>query len=244
MTVEFLQGLTADTIQNGQFPLKAILQDSLYYPACDIDGELIRYCNMHFERLRICSYVYADYAAGRERLITNLDTFLGYHLVATRELNAADVGADKGFPRPRGINPEEYRRYQNLWQAFGQCAVYQRDEGYGENHGPARFSLLYLGAEGAAAYAGLYVNNNITPKGMAIIQPGHAFGLNWANFTDPDGPLARTMMMGRSMPEYFFYGGVGYEGYNRLPWPGYVQIDRKEHYYPTIFDSAMTVWHL
>ena len=243
MTVEYLQRLTAKKIQQGPFPLKAILKDSLYYPACDIDGELIRYCNMHFNRLRICSYVYADYAAGREQLMANLDSFLGYHLIATRELNPADVGADKGFPMPEGIDLEEYRRYQDMWQAFGQWAVYERDEDFDGNHGPARFSLLYLGAEGAAAYSGLYLNNNITPKGMAIIQPGHSFGFNWTNFTDPNGPLTRTMRLGRSMPEFFFYGGYTYDGYNQLPWPGYEQIDRKDHYYPTVFDSALTVWH-
>ena len=242
MTVEYLQELTVKKIQNGPFPLKAILQDSLYYPACDIDGELIRYCNLHFDRLSICSFVYADYAAGRERLMDNLDTFLGYHLVATRVLNPLEVGADKGFPMPKGINSEEYRRYQDQWQSFGQWAVYERDEGYGRDHGPERFSLLYLGAEGVAAYAGLYLNNNITPKGMAIIQPGHAFGFNWTNFTDPNGPLTRTMKLGRSMPEYLFYGGNGLHGYNQLPWPGYEQIDRRDHYYPRVFDSAMTVW--
>jgi len=242
MTVEYLKGLTVNKIQNGPFPLKAILQGSLYYPACDIDGELIRYCNMNFDRLHICSYVYADYAVGQERLMANLDSFLGYHLISTRELSPTDVCADRGFPMPKGINPEEYRRYQDQWQAFGQWAIYERDEDYDGYHGPECFSLLYLGAEGVATYAGLYLNNDITPKGMAIIQPGHAFGFNWTNFTDPNGPFTKTIKMGRSMPEYLFYGGNGLHGYNQLPWPGYEQIDRKEHYYPTVFDSAMTVW--
>ncbi len=242
MTLDYLKRLTVNQIQQERLPLKAILKDSLYYPACDIDGELIRYCNMHFDSLKICSFVYADYAAGRERLMANLDTFRGYHLVATRQLNPSDVGADKSLPMPEGITPEEYCRYQKDWQPFGQWSVFERDEDCGEYHGPLRFSLLYLGAEGAAAYAGLYLNNNITPKGMAIIQPGHGFGLNWTNFTDSNGPLLRTMKMGKSMPQFFFYGGMGYEGYDKLPWPGYERIDRVDHYYPHYPESAMTVW--
>ena len=242
MTIKYLQELTVNKIKSGSFPLKQILQDSLYYPACNIDGELIRYGNMHFNHLRICSYVYADYAAGKEQITANLDSFLGYHLIATRELSPTDVGADKGFPIPEGIDLEDYRQYQDMWQAFGQWAVYERDDNYGDNHGPIRFSLLYLGAEGVAAYSGLYLSNNITPKGMAIIQPGHAFGFNWTNFTDPNGPLSITMKMGRSMPEFVFYGGYGLHSYNQLPWPGYEQIDRKDHYYPAVFDSAITVW--
>ena len=242
MTIRSLQNLSVNQIQNGEFPLKSLLRDSLYYPSCDIDGELIRYCNRHFGQLEICSFVYADYAAGRERLMENIDTFRGYHLLATRELGPADVGADKNLQRPEGIGIDDYGRYQDHWQPFGQWAVYERDGDYGPDHGPIRFSLIYLGAEGAAAYSGLYLNNKITPKGLAIIQPGHGFGLNWTDFTDPDGPLTRTMMMGRSMPEYIFYGGLGFHGYNELPWSGFKRIDRVDHYYPTVFDSAMTVW--
>lgn len=242
MTIRSLQNLSVNQIQNGEFPLKSLLRDSLYYPSCDIDGELIRYCNRHFDQLEICSFVYADYAAGRERLMENIDTFRGYHLLATRELGPADVGADKNLQRPEGIGIDDYGRYQDHWQPFGQWAVYERDGDYGPDHGPIRFSLIYLGAEGAAAYSGLYLNNKITPKGLAIIQPGHGFGLNWTDFTDPDGPLTRTMMMGRSMPEYIFYGGLGFHGYNELPWSGFKRIDRVDHYYPTVFDSAMTVW--
>jgi hypothetical protein len=186
--------------------------------------------------------VYADYAAGRERLMDNIDTFRGYHLLATRELGPADVWADKHLEIPKGINFDDYGRYRDHWQPFGQWAVYERDGDYGPGHGPIRFSLLYLGAEGVAAYSGLYLNNRITPKGLAIIQPGHGFGLNWTDYTALDGPLTRTMMMGKSMPKYIFYGGLSFHGYNDLPWPGYNRIDRKDHYYPTVFDSAMTVW--
>lgn len=242
MTIRSLQKLSVNQITNGEFSLRSLLKDSLFYPSCDIDGELIRYCNMHFDQLGICSFVYADYAAGRERLIENIDTFRGYHLLATRELGPADVGADKNLQRPEGIGIDDYGRYQDHWQPFGQWAVYERDGDYGPDHGPIRFSLLYLGAEGVAAYSGLYLNNRITPKGLAIIQPGHGFGLNWTDFTAPDGPLTRTITMGKSMPEYIFFGGLSFHGYNELPWPGYNQIDRVDHYYPTVFDSAMTVW--
>ena len=43
-------------------------------------------------------------------------------------------------------------------------------------------------------------------------------------------------------PEFFFYGGLGFHGYNDCPWHGYHRIDRVDHYYPTVFDSALTVW--
>lgn len=242
MRLQSLLKLSPNQIQNGTFPLKSLLKDSLYYPSCDIDGELIRYCNMHFNRLGISSYVYADYASGRDRLMANLDTFRGYHLIATRELSPDDVEANKVLRMPKGIDREDYHRYQGLWQPFGQWSVFERNKGFGEHHGPRRFSLLYLGAEGVAAYSGLYLNNNITPKAIAIIQPGHGFGGNWTDFTALDGSLSRTMLMGKSMPEFFFYGGLTVDGYNNLPWPGYELIDRVVPYYPSFSDSSMTVW--
>lgn len=242
MTLEQLLKLSPQKIESDPFPLRVLLKDSLYYPACDIDGELIRYCNLHFPRIKICSFVYADYGTGEERLTENLNSFLGYHLLSSRTLRPEDVGADRPLPMPEGINPEDYQRFQPEWKPFAHWAVLERDEEYGDEHGPERFSLLFLGAEGVAAYEGLYNTNKITPKAIALIQPGHGFGFNWTNFYDWNAPLARTVRKGKSLPEYFFYGGMGYHGYNACPWPGYTQLDRVDHYYPTLLESAMTVW--
>ena len=241
MLVERLMGLSITGIERNNFPLKDLLEDSLFYPACDIDGGVIKYCNEHFDELGICSYVYADYATGEDRLEEHLNDFRGYHLLASRELTPSDVGADKPVPIPEGINPDEYLRYKEDWKPFARWTVFERDSYYGEEHGPERFSLLYLGAEGVAAYVGLYLANGITPRAMAIIQPGHGFGLNWTDFTDPEGVLARIVRVGSSMPEYFFYGGYGDFEYDDFAWPGYEQIDRIPCYYPHD-GGRVTVW--
>ena len=241
MTIRTLQKLSVNQIQNGDFPLKSLLKDSLYYPSCDIDGELIRYCNMHFDQLGICSYVYADYGTGRERLESHLKDFRGYHLVASRILTREDIGADKHFQIPDGIDIQEYLRYYDGTPPFAEWVVYQRDAEFNNHHGPIRFSLLFLGAEAIATYCGLYVANDITPKALAIIQPGHAFGGNWTNFRDPDGPMTQALFMGRSLPEYIFNGGYCHDYYD-LPWPWYRRIDMVSPYYPAIADSALSVW--
>ncbi len=244
MTVSELLGFSISKIEHGVFPLTSLLQESLFYPACDIDGELIRYCNLHHSNLRICSFVYADYFTGEDRLVENLDRFRGYHLVAHRQLAPCDVGADKHIPLPDSIDREEYLRYKGDWKPFAHWGVLERDDEYDKSHGPDRFSLLFLGAEGVAAYSGLYLANKITPKAIALIQPGHAFGGNWTNFFDWDAPLARTVRGGNAMPEYFFLGGLGSQSYNNCPWPGYIIIDMVNHYYFRNIDSALTVWRL
>ena len=244
MTVSELLGFSISKIEHGVFPLTSLLQESLFYPACDIDGELIRYCNLHYSNLRICSFVYVDYLTGEGRLVENLDRFQGYHLVAHRRLSPSDVGADKHIPLPDYIDSEEYFRYQGDWKPFAHWGVLERDDEYDESHGPERFSLLFLGAEGVAASSGLYLANKIVPKAIALIQPGHAFGGNWTNFFNWDAPLARTVCKGTSMPEYLFFGGLGLRFYDNCPWPEYKMIDMIDHYYPSCFDSALTVWKI
>ena len=241
MKINFLTSLSESEIVHGTFPLRKLLKDSLFYPACDIDDGVIRYCNERFDTLGIYSYVYADYAVGESRFRTYIDEFPGYQLLASRPLSPSDIGADNPFPMPEGVNPEDYFRFRKDWHPFACWAVYERDPDFDDHHGPERFSLLYLGAEGAAAYSGLYVANGISPKAMAIIQPGTGFGLNWTDFRDWHCALARTVRMGKAMPEFFFYGGHGYFDYLDFTWPDYQHIDTIDHYYHRE-DGRVTVW--
>ena len=122
-------------------------------------------------------------------------------------------------------------------------AVFERDYEFGPEIGPEVFSLLYLGAEGITVYENLYLANGIVPKAMAIIQPGTAFGGNWTDYRDPDAPLAVSVMKGKTMPNYFFYGGYGYFSYDDFMWPEYRQIDAIDNYYRGS-DGRVTVWQL
>jgi hypothetical protein len=58
------------------------------------------------------------------------------------------------------------RRFFAVWYIF------DRDKDRDEDHGPQRFSLLYLCADGIAAYQELYWQNHAAPEVLAIIQPG------------------------------------------------------------------------
>jgi hypothetical protein len=61
----------AGSNKDGDFPLKAILTDSLYYPGCGFDGTPVRYLNGH-----IVSFMYVDYCVPHEDLLENLETNL------------------------------------------------------------------------------------------------------------------------------------------------------------------------
>ena len=61
--------------------IKNLLKDSLHYPACDLDGGVIKFCNEHYGVLGINSYVYADYGIEENQVFFSslkLQTFSFY----------------------------------------------------------------------------------------------------------------------------------------------------------------------
>ena len=219
-----------------------LLTNSLYYPACELDGGVIKYCNEHYGEIGINSYVYADYGMEEKRLKDNLDYFYdGYYLKKTRTVTAVDLGFDLSQLIPECSNEDKERIYAWRKKPFARYAEFEKETDDWPEIGPNVFSLLYLCAEGITVYENLYLANGIAPKAMAIIQPGTAFGGNWTNYRDPTAPFARTVCNGQIMPEYLFYGGDGGFSYKDLMWPGYYQIDTIDRYYPDK-DGRVTVW--
>ena len=221
--------------------LQQVLTNSLYYPACDIDGGVIKYCNEHYDELGINSFVYADYGIKEKRLKNNLDGFYGYHLTKSRPISSDILGFDLSQLIPECSDEDKERIEFWRQKPFARFAVFERGFEFGPEIGPEVFSLLYLCAEGITIYEKLYLGNGIVPKAMAVIQPGTAFGGNWTDYNDPYAPLATTVMRGKTMPGLFFYGGYGDFSYNDFMWPGYRQIDTIENYYRNL-EGRVTVW--
>jgi hypothetical protein len=200
------------------FPLKTILKNSLYYPASEFDGDPVKFFagNIH-------SFVYADCGRSEEELLQALANpgFLGYEPIATRSVTAHEL---KWPELPSYLNEtsidSSFEQFVELgWvkQPFCSWTVFQRCDDRPTSHGPARFSFLYLCADGTAAYQALYVANAVAPKAIVIIQPG------WSDFSDPEHVLARTVAANQAgKPELLLYGGYGSRDYFREPcWPEY-----------------------
>ncbi|MEG3806262.1 hypothetical protein DBT53_000615 [Aerococcus mictus] len=188
--------------------MQHILERSVYYPACGYDGSPIELLGGF-----VHSFVYADYSVTNEGLRVHIVDrgFKGYRVAASRSLMPADLGLrdwrplapDPSRPTVTPLDPGFGRH------PFASWYIFDRMDGYDENHGPERFSLVYLHAEGIAAYEALYIRNDCAPLVLAIIQPGHAFGQNAYDFTNPDGPLAKTVLTTNRMrvPAYLLSGG-------------------------------------
>jgi len=210
---EWLATLNPGKLAETDLPLINILTDSLYYPAAAFDGNPVK-CLGGF----IHSFVYVDYGVAETAVTREVAAkgFRGYRLVGEKILREADLA-------PAGWTPKIPARFQNEADelnrmalqidpaVFGRWYIFDRKDGLEDDHGPSRFSLLYIGGDGIATYQAIYLRNNIAPLALAIILieygHGHVYG---PAFTDPAGFMAETVLrMGCAPPKYFVCGQVG-----------------------------------
>ncbi len=220
---EWLRFASESILAKEAFPLYDVLRDSLYYPASAFDGDPVAYLGGN-----ILSFIYVDYGYVRDELYAQLTTpgFLGYEIVAQRDVKEDELTPTGWRPTPplrADGNPSTYKSW--IKEPFGHWVIFQRLPQRPESHGPLRFSLLYLCADGVAAFQALFVGNSAVPKAVAVIQPGHGFGLNWTNFEDHSKIFARSVLDNPSgQPELLLYGGGGGRNHYLAPcWPEYGQ---------------------
>jgi hypothetical protein len=237
--MNWLINLTKEEIETGKFPLNDILHNSLYYPSCGFDGGVVKDCNTVASDLGIVSFIYCDYATGKDAFLEAQNTFLGYHLLGCRDVTHSELIPNGWNPiLPPGIDKKQYMQYKADWKPFIMWSVFERDKSRDKSHGPDRFSILYLGGEGVATYNALYWTNNISARAIAIIQPGTAFGMNWTNFCDENGALAWMINNNPAgKPEIFYYGGYG-TNYDNFNWSNYKRKRIIENYYGNYYGKS------
>lgn len=223
---QWLTDLTPDTMMNGPFPLRKLLRDSFYYPASGFHGGPVKYLGGN-----ILSFVYVDYGFTRQQFgdkKTNPE-FLGYDCLAIRPVTIQELALRRSLLHIDGLRPDDGDpSHCRDWikGPFCDWCVFQRKKDFLDNHGPDRFSLLYLCADGVAAFQALYMGNFVAPKAVAVIHPG---GGNWTDFRDPEKILARNVRDNPGgRPEILYCNNWGpcwpdyqtklYCGYLRVVW--------------------------
>ena len=241
---EFLESLTEAQIKDEPLPLRLLLWNSVYYPASGLDGGVIKYCNTLGRDMGIRSFVYCDNNTNEAELCENVaDHFRGYTIFSHRSVSVWELGVKHLSMEPiddraknKHLTPEG--------EPFCHWFIIERDSDFGDEHGPKRFSLLYLCCEGVTAYVQLYSQNEIVPKALAIIQPGTGFGGNWTDFRDYDAHLSFVLRHIPYMPRYIFNGGMGNseDDYTHLPWDEEYAIEDKVANYYGPGDGQMVVF--
>jgi hypothetical protein len=186
-----LGSLTKTDIEKGSLPLQEILSDSVFYPACGLDGELIRLYN-HLYKPDVPSYVYCDWGVQKEDFLNALPAITGYQVFAQRELSKKDLCPNGWKPSaPASIDPARYAQMKQMIASdpYSFWVIFEREEAYDDAHGPSRFSLLYVCGEASATYQALYASNNTHANTIALIRPGTGFGGNFERFYDDSSGL-------------------------------------------------------
>ncbi len=115
--------------------------------------------------------------------------------------------------------------FGNEKKPYCSWSIFQLREDVPAINGPPRFSLLYLCADGVAAFQALYYANSASPKAVAVIQPGTAFGGNWTDFEDPYEIFARTVLGNpKGSPQILLNKGAGYSFREHCCWPSYTEL--------------------
>lgn len=220
-TPGWLRAIAAGEMKTG-FPLRSILQSSLYYPASGLNGTPVKYLggNIH-------SFIYADYGVYKGEFIQNLIGtgedcgFKGYQWVRQMDVHQGDL-VPKGWLAPLTPNDKRSPLYNERdCIPFGHWSVWKRKADFPPEHGPAVFSFLFLGGEMSAVYQALYTRNKLKPKVLAIIQPG-CMGGEWESVTCESSFFKRVIQANPAgIPDYLLFGGFGRGFYENPCWQEY-----------------------
>jgi hypothetical protein len=218
----WLEELTAETLLTVEFPIQAILKDSLYYPASGFDGDPIKHLLGTF-----LSYIYVDYARSHELLMQEIRGrgFNGYRMLGWRAVTRSELvphGWTPQYPKREDGNP----RSGYCWAKppFCDWCIFERLPEMNKDYGPYRFNLLFVGGDGVATFQALYLGNHTAPRGVAIIQDGYGFGFNWTSFRDRRRIFGRSVMDSPyGQPLVLLVGGWSSLNHYKEPvWPEYV----------------------
>ena len=199
--------------------LRDALGGSVYYPACGRDGDPVRFLGNAYQ-----SFIFIDYGLTEmevRRSLRGTHGFRGYRVLGICNLSWQDLAPTGWHPAAPEPGDGEPWRAKIVGPDYALWAVLERRQGFSEDHGPERLSLLLLHACGAAAYSALYVANKASAAVLCVIYPGTGFGGNWTVFPAPGRLLHRSVMDNPyGQPQYVMHHA------NEPPWPEYSRLVR------------------
>ncbi len=192
---------------------------TVYYPGCGDDGQPVKLCALSHSAH---TFVYVDQGFDWEtwyrRLSTPNNRFRGYEKIYDEEVSENQL-------RPNGWRPnigQHEGRGSDLFSEsfvspFARFVVLER-QCSDENHGPRRFSVLFIGGDGIASYDALYCQKDNTPPPYLVLIQDHGFGGNYDRF-DRGSLLELIARRTETFPKFLLVG-KGSEH-----WSGYSRID-------------------
>ena len=174
-----------EQFNNGKaFPRQQFFASRIvYYPGSGTDGHPVK---LFGSTNSAHCFVYADYGVEQNAVKTELEhpthRFRGYQTLARLDLTELDL-LPRGWT-PHIDSPEVAQdRYRVVTaRPFGFLEVLEREQEFDDNHAPCRLAILFLGADGIAAYDALFCQRDSVSPPFAVVVQDHGFGGNYDRF--------------------------------------------------------------
>ncbi len=189
---------------------------TVYYPGSGDDGQPIKLCARSHSAH---SFIYVDQAVSQNQRLESLrdrDQGVRGYKIAHQEPVPDDVLRPDGW-RPH-VSAEDVRgtaRFKDKHvEPFAWFVALDRREG-GEDHGPRRLAILFIGGDGFERYDALYCQGDGTPPPFLTTIEDYGLGGNFDCF-GRGGLLEGIARRSGVWPKYLLVGhGPG-------PWSGYI----------------------
>ena len=152
----------------------------VFYPGSGTDGQPVKY----FGAKHVAhSFVFADYGITKNEVLRELEPtghpFEGYESAGYTEVQEQDLTPYGWIPH---IHPSNAPRQSiTPGQTYAFIAVLERRPEWGNDHGPKRLAIMFICADGVAAYDALFCQQEARAP-FAVVLQDHGFGGNWTTF--------------------------------------------------------------
>lgn len=223
-TPEWLKEFVAKPDKDASpFPLREILNDSLYYPACQLDWRPVDWMLGN-----VFSFVYADYDVSRSKIQDELldSQKENYELIFQRDVKKNEL-VPANWKLKLKAPMEDIERLNNreaswFWGAsdsecfpttdetdqmhtwnhnapFANWSIW-KDHSHSSSTEPRIFSFLFLRSEAISTYEALYSRTKIQPRIFTIIRPGDGLGWGWSPIRSDDSLFKKVIKS--NFPKY------------------------------------------
>lgn len=194
---------------------------TVYYPGSGSDGQPVAlFGGSHAAH----AFVYVDAHEPFASLVDDLhgrgrgryrQAFSGYAPFDRRELSEAALVPWGWSPSPLGLRIGS--RVLPDTPPYAHLVVLERDGGLDDAHGPKRLAVLFLGADGHAAFDALYAQPGSPRPPFALVVQDHAFSGNPSAF-GRGGVMEAIATAAGAWPHLLLVAE------NSRPWRGYVAV--------------------
>jgi len=204
---------------------QAVFNESVYYPACYFDFDVLNLC-VGFSH----SFVYVDNfslyspAATKEDVYESIRSrFWGYRPIFQCEFSQSQMAGKFDYRveplqrgdgvRDAGLPAQPFFAILSILEPIElseatRKALRVRSPESTRIDVNERFAFLYICDDGLDAFQNYYLSHRVRPKGIAIIEPGDAFGGNWTSYRKETAVFSRTVRSNPAgVPELLVVGG-------------------------------------